>query len=87
MKAYLFNSENGLYEGEIFEEPDMIQYEDDLTPIPPPDFVQGQVPVFDRRMNEWAVMPLSIARQLLNISTSENDSSLMLSTPECDMKE
>ncbi len=65
----------------------MIQYEDDLTPIPPPDFVQGQVSVFDRRMNEWAVMPLSIARQLLNISTSENNSSLMLSTSEYDMKE
>jgi hypothetical protein len=68
MKAYLFNSENGLYEGEIFEEPDMIQYEDGLTPIPPPDFEQGQVPVFDRRMNEWAVITVSIARQLLNIN-------------------
>ena len=87
MKAYLFNSENGLYVGEIFAEPDIIQYEEDLTPVPPPDFEQGQVPVFDRRENGWAVIPISIARQLLNISTSENNSSIMISTPECDMNE
>ena len=69
MKAYLFNTENGLYEGETFEEADMLQYEDGITPIPPPDYEHGQVPVFDRQKNEWAVIPVTIARQLLSIST------------------
>ena len=69
MKAYLFNTESGLYEGETFEEPDMLQYEDGITPVPPPDYEHGQVPVFDRRRNSWIVISITIARQLLNIGT------------------
>ena len=72
MKTYLFNSENGLYEGETFEEPDMLQYEEGITPVPPPDYGHGQVPVFDRRKNSWAVIPVNIARQLLGSSTSDS---------------
>ncbi len=71
MKAYLFNTENGLYEGETFENADTIKYVDGITPIPPPDYEHGQVPVFDRQKEEWAVIPVTIAKQLLNISTSE----------------
>jgi hypothetical protein len=72
MKAYLFNAETGLYEGETFVEAGMLAYEDGITPIPPPDYEHGQVPVFDRREKTWAVIPVTIARQLLNISTSES---------------
>lgn len=67
MKAYLFNTENGLYEGETFEEPDMLQYEDGLTTIPPPGYEHGQVPVFDRQNNAWSIIPVPIARQLLTL--------------------
>jgi len=77
MKAYLFNIENGLYEGETFEEDDMLLQEEGITPIPPPDFEHGQVPVFDRRNNAWAVIPVTIARQLLNIGTSESTESAL----------
>ena len=72
MKAYLFNTESGLYEGETFVEAGMLAYEDCITPISPPDYEHGQVPVFDRKKNEWAIIPITIARQLLNISTSES---------------
>ncbi len=71
MKAYLFNTENGLYEGETFENADMLQYDDGVTKVQPPDYEHGQVPVFDRSKNEWAVIPVTIAKQLLNISTSD----------------
>jgi hypothetical protein len=71
MKTYLFNAENGLYEGETFEEPDMLQYEEGVTPVPPPDYVHGQVPVFDRQKNSWTVIPITIARQLLYLRTTE----------------
>jgi hypothetical protein len=67
MKAYLFNTENGLYEGETFEEADMLQYDEGITTVPPPDYEHGQVAVFDCRKNEWAVIPTTIARQLLNL--------------------
>jgi hypothetical protein len=72
MKAYLFNSENGIYQGETFENDDTIKYVDGITPIPPPDYERGQVPVFDRQKGEWSVIPVTIAKQLLNISTSES---------------
>ena len=72
MKTYLFNAENGLYEGESFEEPDMLQYEEGMTPVPPPEYEHGHVPVFDRQKNVWAVIPVSIARQLLNLSTPDS---------------
>jgi hypothetical protein len=72
MKAYLFNTENGLYEGETFEEADMLQYEEGITPVSPPEYGHGQVPVFDRREKAWALIPVTIAKQLLNVSTSES---------------
>jgi hypothetical protein len=71
MKAYLFNTDNGLYEGETFEEAGMLQYVEGITPVPPPDFDHGQVPVFDRQKNGWEVIPVTIARQLLNVSASD----------------
>ena len=77
MKAYLFNHKSGLYEGETFEDADMLQYEDGLTTIPPPDYEHDHVPVFDRSKNGWAVIPITIARQLLNIRTSESTESAL----------
>ncbi|NTW99876.1 MAG: hypothetical protein HGB35_08135 [Geobacteraceae bacterium] len=70
MKAYLFNTENGLYAGEIFEDADKLTYDDGITPVPPPEYRHGQVPVFDRQKNDWEVMPKSIVEQVLTIKTS-----------------
>lgn len=65
MKTYLFNADSGLYEGETFENADTLQYMEGMTPVPPPDYSHGQVPVFDRQTNKWAVIPVAIAKQLL----------------------
>ena len=70
MKTYLYNAENGLYAGETFAEPDMLQYEEGITTVPPPVYEHGHVPVFNRQMNSWAVIPVTIARQLLGSSPS-----------------
>lgn len=70
MKVYLYNVKTGVYEGETFEEAATLQHEDGLTIIPPPECGQGQLPVFDRQKEAWAVIPVSIARQLLNVSSS-----------------
>ncbi|HEY4744728.1 MAG TPA: hypothetical protein VIH45_08740 [Desulfuromonadaceae bacterium] len=69
MKAYLFNVDNGLYAGETFEVADMLVNEDGMTAVPPPDYAQGQVPVFDRQTKRWVVIPVTTARQLLNLGT------------------
>lgn len=66
MKTYLFNVENGLYEGEAFEDADAVQYDDGVTTVEPPDYVHGEIPIFDTKKNEWAIIPVNIARQLLN---------------------
>jgi hypothetical protein len=68
MKAYLFHTENGLYEGETFEDADILAYEDGVTNIPPPDYEHGQVPVFDRQKGAWTVVPVTVVRQLLKVS-------------------
>lgn len=73
MRVYLFNDENGLYEGETFEEPDNLQYEEGVTSVPPPEFRHGQVPVFNRRNGEWKVIPLTIAKKLLGGNTLESN--------------
>ena len=72
MKAYLFNEETGLYEGETFVESGKLQCEDSITPIPPPEYGHGQVPVFDRREKTWAVIPVTIAKQLLRLIDEAN---------------
>lgn len=71
MKAYLFNTKNGLYEGEAFEDKENLQYEEGITNIPPPDYGHGQVPIFDLQSSSWSVIPIALARQLL---TSYTDS-------------
>lgn len=71
MKVYLFDPQNGLFQGESFEAPDSITYVEGITPIPPPTYEHGLVPVFDCQKNEWAVIPLTIAKQLLKSATPE----------------
>ncbi len=70
MKVYLFDTQSGLYEGETFEDADILAYEDGITPIPPPDYGHGQVPVFDSHKNDWVVIPTSTARQLASFTPS-----------------
>jgi hypothetical protein len=72
MKAYLFHEETGLYEGETYENADTLQYVEGITPVPPPEYGHGQVPVFDRQKNEWAVIPVTIAKQLLRLNVEAN---------------
>ena len=68
MKTYLFNTENGLYEGETFENADTLQYVDGVTPVPPPIYELGQVPIFDPGENRWSVLPVNIVRQRLSVN-------------------
>lgn len=71
MKVYLFNTQSGLFEGEAFENPEVLQYKEGVTTVPPPEYEHGQVPIFDRSRNEWALFPLAIARQLLKGAAPE----------------
>lgn len=62
MKVYMFNTENGLYEGETFVSPDMLAYEDGVTTVAPSAHVSGSVPVFDTCRQEWSLKPVAQVR-------------------------
>lgn len=65
MKAYQFNEETGLYEGEIFADSATLAYVSGVTTVAPPEYGTGQVPVFDCTAQQWELLPVAIARQLL----------------------
>jgi len=72
MKIYLFDSENGLYEGVTYEDPARLQDRIDVTTIPPPVYEAGQTLIYDLLKEEWVVMPTTIVRQLLHGSRAKN---------------
>ncbi|CAH2032308.1 hypothetical protein [Trichlorobacter ammonificans] len=67
MKVYLFNVENGLYAGETFEDAGMLAEEEGMTTIAPPLHDCSQVPVFNRERQQWELISVGIARQLLHL--------------------
>lgn len=69
MKLYQYNTETGVYAGELFEESGNIQYDEGVTTIAPPPYETGQVPVFDMARNKWEILPTETVRQLLQIKS------------------
>jgi len=65
MKAYQFNQTTGLFEGEIFADNATLAYVTGVTTVAPPEHGAGQVPVFDCAAQQWELLPVAIARQLL----------------------
>jgi len=65
MKAYQFNEDTGLYEGEIFADSATLPYTGGVTTVAPPEYGTGQVPIFNITTQQWELRPVAIARQLL----------------------
>lgn len=62
MKAYQFNEDTGLYEGEIFADSATLAYVNGVTTVAPPEYGTGQVPVFDCAAQQWELLPVTVAR-------------------------
>ncbi len=58
MKAYFFNEENGLYQGEFFEDDNLIHFYDGITIKAPPKCDKHHVPVFVKSRQSWSLVPL-----------------------------
>lgn len=71
MKVYQYNSESGVFAGELFEDSGNIQYSEGVTTLAPPPYERGQVPVFDMALNRWEILPTATVRQLLQLRRSE----------------
>jgi hypothetical protein len=56
MRAYLFDTTSGLYEGETFEEAQFIRLEEGLTSVPAPYYTKDLVPVFDAKIMNWLLV-------------------------------
>ena len=69
MKAYMFDTESGLYEGEAFEDESLIKYVDGLTTITPPEHDSGMVPIFNQNHQVWSIVPISEAKALLSLTS------------------
>ena len=66
MKIYLFNPETGVYQGEDFsDDPSMCAERGALppgaTPLAPPPYGCGEVPVFSVTDNRWEIRPICAA--------------------------
>ena len=62
MKAYQFNEDTGLYEGEIFADSATLAYTGGVTTLAPPEYGTGQVPVFDCAAQQWELLPVTVTR-------------------------
>ena len=59
MKAYMYNVESGLYQGETFDDEGRIVRKNGLTAIAPPAPKKGYVPVFNQNNQSWSLVPLN----------------------------
>jgi len=69
MKLYQYNTESGVYTGELFEDSGSIQYDEGVTTITPPLYGPGQVPVFNITSGKWDILPVGTVRQLLHLKS------------------
>ncbi|HXE96067.1 MAG TPA: hypothetical protein VN642_06660 [Dongiaceae bacterium] len=69
MKAYMFDAESGLFEGETYEDDSLIKYVDGLTAITPPEHDKGMVPVFNQNHQVWTIVPISEAKAHIGLAS------------------
>ena len=70
MRIYFFNAENGIYEGESFEDADKLDYIEGVTSIAPPYYEHDQIPVFDKERNAWGIVQADTAANHASILQS-----------------
>jgi hypothetical protein len=59
MRVFYFSSENGIYQGEGFLDERDLEKVDSLTPIAPPPYCKGEVPVFSVTSQRWTILKVA----------------------------
>lgn len=66
MRAYMYDTGSGLYQGETFEYNNLIKYVNGLTTVPPPNHEKGFVAVFHKNRQVWSIVPIGEMRERLS---------------------
>ena len=69
MKAYFFDPESGIFQGEVHEDANYIQYIDGITTIPPLEYNDEEILLFDSQNQKWTVQKVVEVRKKLGIGT------------------
>lgn len=56
MRVFYFSPESGFYQGEGFLDEQDLGRVDALTPIAPPSYAKGEVPVFNVTSQRWMLL-------------------------------
>lgn len=59
MRVFYFSSESGIYQGEGFLDERDLGKVDSLTPIAPPIYRKGEVPVFSVTSQRWMILEVA----------------------------
>jgi hypothetical protein len=65
VRVYYFCPENGIYQGEDFQDKDQLDTVNGVTAVPPPLYHHGEVPVFDAATQSWSIQKL-VGKRLLH---------------------
>jgi len=59
LRVYCYSPETGVYQGEDFLDEREVDSTEGVTPIAPPIYVHGEVPVFDPSTQSWNLIKLT----------------------------
>ena len=62
VRVYCYSPETGVYQGEDFLDEGEFDTIEGVTPIVPPIYARGEVPVFDPSTQSWKLVKLSRKR-------------------------
>ena len=60
MRVFLFDTENGLFSGEDYCDLKDVREEEGITTVPPPVRQPETVPVYDRTVGNWKLVPKEV---------------------------
>jgi hypothetical protein len=69
MKAYMYDPESGIYQGQVYEDGSLLKYIEGVTTIPPLPYADNEVLAFDGNEQKWIVRTIVEMRKILGIAT------------------
>jgi len=62
VRVYYFCMETGVYQGAGFQDDDVFDESDGTTTVAPPDYGNGEIPVYDAVVARWDICTIAWVR-------------------------